>query len=254
MPERRPRILVTRPEPGAARTARALGAAGFEPVVVPFTEIVPLAVAQPVAADAARCDAVAVTSANAVSHLSDDLFDALRDKPVFAVGDATMRAARERGFANVISADGAAEDLAELIDRGIDRTARIGYLCGRVRTGELEAALQRAGRSTFLIETYDAQKVSRLTDKMDTILRSSPPDGLLLHSGVAAAILSADIVPELASQAVENIPVFAISNRVAKHLPATLASRVTIADMPRDDALIAAVKAHFFSNPSKAGA
>ncbi|TJX45058.1 MAG: uroporphyrinogen-III synthase, partial [Mesorhizobium sp.] len=36
------RVLVTRPEPGASRTARKLEEMGFEPLLLPLTETVAL--------------------------------------------------------------------------------------------------------------------------------------------------------------------------------------------------------------------
>ncbi|MGB5801993.1 MAG: hypothetical protein WBG88_17980, partial [Mesorhizobium sp.] len=40
------RVLVTRPEPGAAGTAKRLAALGFEPVLLPLTQTVALPVAK----------------------------------------------------------------------------------------------------------------------------------------------------------------------------------------------------------------
>ncbi|TIT17702.1 MAG: uroporphyrinogen-III synthase, partial [Mesorhizobium sp.] len=47
------RVLVTRPEPGASRTARRLADAGFQPILLPLTETVALAVDAGAVADAA---------------------------------------------------------------------------------------------------------------------------------------------------------------------------------------------------------
>ncbi|RWD19075.1 MAG: uroporphyrinogen-III synthase, partial [Mesorhizobium sp.] len=49
------RVLVTRPEPGASRTAQRLEEMGFQPILLPLTETVAL----PAKATEARKDAMA---------------------------------------------------------------------------------------------------------------------------------------------------------------------------------------------------
>src|SRR5262245_6534472 len=100
----RGRVLVTRPEPGASHTARRLAGAGFEPVILPLTEIRPLPFHRIAGVGAA--DAIAVTSANAIRHAPQDLISALRQKPLFAVGGETARAAKNAGFADVFEGPG----------------------------------------------------------------------------------------------------------------------------------------------------
>ncbi|TIM00109.1 MAG: uroporphyrinogen-III synthase, partial [Mesorhizobium sp.] len=78
------RVLVTRPEPGASRTAQRLEDLGFKPILLQLTETVAL----PVDADrvAANAAAVAVTSANAVRHAPKEISAALAGLPCHAVG------------------------------------------------------------------------------------------------------------------------------------------------------------------------
>ncbi|TIW37543.1 MAG: uroporphyrinogen-III synthase, partial [Mesorhizobium sp.] len=85
------RVLVTRPEPGASRTAQRLLDQGFQPILLPLTETVAL----PVDADgvANNAVAVAVTSANAVRHAPKEIIAALAGLPCHAVGKRTAEAA-----------------------------------------------------------------------------------------------------------------------------------------------------------------
>jgi uroporphyrinogen-III synthase len=101
------RVWITRTEPGATRTARAVAALGHEPVVAPVLESRDLPATLP------PHTAVAFTSAAAVevyARLTPD-----RSAAVFAVGDATARAASDVGFADVRSAAGDGRGLARLI-------------------------------------------------------------------------------------------------------------------------------------------
>jgi len=242
---RRPRVLVTRPEPGASRTADALQQVGIDTIICPFTETVDLPVSGTSIADAARADAVAVTSAKALTHAPLPLIDALRAKPVFAVGDATAKAARVLGIDDVRSADGDANALAELMDGAIAAGAPVLYLCGRVRTGELERLLSETGRNITLIETYDIQKVSQLTDKIMGILQIDDLDGILLHSGMSARLLVDALRTMSERQRVDKKTLFTISERAGEPLAAVAGAKIVAAPVPRDDALIDTVRRHF---------
>jgi uroporphyrinogen-III synthase len=243
---RRPRVLVTRPEPGASRTAAALTEAGIEAIICPFTESRDLPVSDDAIAEAARSAAVAVTSAKALTHAPPALIDALRAKPVFAVGDATAQAARALGMGDVRSADGDATALAGLIGASIPDDAPVAYLCGRVRTGDLERSLSETGRKITLIETYDIQKVSHLTDKIKEALHNDDLDGIMLHSGMSARLLADAIQTEGYHQLIENKTLFLISERAGMSLDGISEARIVAAPAPRDDALVDTVRRHFW--------
>src|SRR4051794_25280604 len=100
------RLVVLRPEPGASATAERARMLGLEPVMVPLFEVEPVAWQAP---DAARFDALLLTSANAVRMGGEEL-SKLRRLPVHAVGEATARSALDAGF-----------DVASLGDAGVDR-------------------------------------------------------------------------------------------------------------------------------------
>ncbi len=104
-------VWITRARPGAEATARRVEALGFAALVDPLLDIRFL---EPeVDLDGIR--ALAFTSANGVEAFAR--LTAARDLPVFAVGDATARAARAAGFSESFSADGDVEALAGLIAR-----------------------------------------------------------------------------------------------------------------------------------------
>src|SRR5437868_10526363 len=132
------RLLITRPEPDATRTARTLRERGHQTLVAPLLS------AQTLDADfAGPYGAVLMTSANAARAIATHRRSAeLRELPVYTVGSRTADAAREVGFTNVESADGALADLVRLV------TARLGgshgpllYFAGEDRAGELAGEL-----------------------------------------------------------------------------------------------------------------
>jgi len=129
------RVLLTRPESDAQRTAAALRARGYDVIVAPLLHI-------EILSDAELGDgpwaAILVTSANAVraiaAHRRRAEFCAV---PVYAVGRRSAQAMREAGFADVASADGNVSDLANLVAARVKPGAPLLYLAGEERSGDL---------------------------------------------------------------------------------------------------------------------
>lgn len=87
-------VLALRPEPGLAATLEKARAAGLAITGCALSDIRPVAWACP---DPARFDGLLIGSANAIAHGGAQL-ERVKDKPVFAVGEATAAAARAAGF------------------------------------------------------------------------------------------------------------------------------------------------------------
>ena len=149
------RVLVTRPQPGAGRTAARLQAAGFEPIVLPLSEIVAVAPALPALTARQRSPSPAPMRC---ARRRPRCCRCWRNAPVFAVGDETAAAARQAGFEDVRSSAGNAADLARDIVAAVGPQARIAYLSGRVRLDALEAELAAAGFEVEVVETYDTRR------------------------------------------------------------------------------------------------
>lgn len=232
-----PVVWITRPQPGAARTAEALSEAGYDLVLLPLTEI---RACDPGLSpeDAARFDAVAVTSANALRHAPAALLDALFGKPVYAVGDATAAEARSRGLAAVESAEGAVDDLVSLIATRESPGASILYLCGRTRTGHLDRKLAEKGFQCRSAELYGAEIVSYPTEYFRDALNRHAPDAVLFHSAHSVSAFTENVLPEI-SQALDKTMFIALSARIAASLPDALKPRIAVSSEPNEQALLA---------------
>lgn len=222
------RVLVVRPQPGAAATAQALERIGHEPVVLPLTEIRPVAPPEP----AHTFDAVAATSANAVRHAPPALLERLRDAPFHAVGEATAQAARAAGFRRVETAQGDADRLAELILGRLGAGSRLAYLCGRVRRREFETALGAAGIEVEIAETYDTVAIPPDDGELAAL---GTVDAVLVHSAEAAKALQR--LRRNASPSFERAAFVAISERAAEPLRAAGASRLLVAERSTEAAM-----------------
>lgn len=210
------RVLVTRPEPGASRTAARLAELGFEPVVLPLSKIVPR---EPPPLENAEFDIVAASSANAVRHAPESLTARLSALPCHVVGGATAAAARTAGFQLVADAVGDAAALARLICGRHAAGTRVAYLCGRVRTPVLEDALAECGMPVTAIETYDTEIVSYSTDTLRRSLGTKVLDAVLVYSVIGAQAAVELTLRQEVSQIFEKTWFYCLSPRIAEAIP-----------------------------------
>lgn len=220
------RVWVTRTAPGASRTAARLTDLGLEPVVAPLLEVRLIPQGAP---DLSAVAAVAFTSRNGVAAFA--ALTSLRDRPVFAVGDATARAARDAGFAEVRSAAGDLDALARLIRTvWTDPEAVLLHPAAREPAGDLAAAVCAAATVRGLA-VYDV---------IDT--GAAPPeafDAVLVHSPRAARALAASLPDAAATGRVALV----ISEAAAAPLAALPFAAIRIAASPDEAALFAALTA-----------
>ena len=225
------RVLVTRPEPGAAATAARLEAMGFAPVVLPLTRIVPTPPQAP-----GPCEAVVATSANALRHAPAAFLAPLLGRRLFAVGEATEEAARRAGFGDIVTAAGTAVDLAALIGRECAPGARLLHLAGRDRTAGFEAALTRLGFRVEIVETYRAEEIAHGPGFICARLEGAPLWGAVVFSERGGQLLGALADRVEFSQHFEGTRFFCISSKVA----ATLSGRpAVVAAEPSEDGVLA---------------
>lgn len=161
------RVWITRTLPGAQRTAAAVAARGWQPVVEPLLEVRFL---RP-SIDLTGVAALAFTSAHGVDALAAS--ETRRDLPVFAVGDATAQAARKTGFERVDSATGDVAALARLIAaRRPDGV--VLHAAASEPAGDLVAALAGAGVTARLLAVYETVERAWTEPDCDAVLVQSP--------------------------------------------------------------------------------
>jgi len=207
------RVLVLRPEPGAAATVELARACGLEAIAVPLFKVEPVAWETP---DAATFDALLLTSANALRCGGPGL-KALRGLPVHAVGEASAGAARSAGFDIASAGEAGVERLLGSIDPDL----KLLHLCGEDRR-----SAEGMRQAITPVTVYR----SRAIDAPD--LAGAPGTVALVHSSRAGARLAA-LIGERGS-----IMVAAISAAAAAVVGGGWAA-VETAERPSDDALLA---------------
>jgi uroporphyrinogen-III synthase len=229
------RVLVTRPQADAERTADRLRASGHEPLIAPLLSV--RATGTPPPDDPP--DALLVTSAHAAAALERLSF---KDRPVFAVGERSAAAVRQAGCANVHSGEGDAAGLAALIARMLAPDTVLLHVAGRHRKPEPEASLREAGHTVRVWEAYEAVAARDLPDRLSSALTAGRIDGVLHYSRRSAALL-VDLVDRAGLRPhLRSVTHLCLSADVAVPL-ASLDAAVLVAAEPHETALLAALDA-----------
>jgi uroporphyrinogen-III synthase len=230
------RILVTRPEPDAERTAQKLRARGFDVLLGPVLRIRHLEDAD---LGTGPWDAVAMTSANAAHALERHArrLEVTR-LPVLTVGRRTAEAARAVGFTNMASANGNEQALAHLIGAHVARGNIILYLAGEDRAGDLAAAVAPHGVRIETVVVYRAVAADRLPEPAAAAVRAGEVNGVLHFSRRSAVIyLDCARASGVLDSALKPFH-YCLSNAVAEPLVAAGANRVMVAQRPEENALL----------------
>ena len=232
------RLLITRPEPDASRTAARLRELGHEVLVQPLLTV---SFNDP-PANLPNPGAILVTSQNAVRALARwPQVTAWRDVPIFAAGPATGRAALALGFTDVRTGAGDAGSLADVVISTLPKAAGpLIYPAARDRVGTLSARLIARGYDVRTVEAYRADPVERLDREVRDALAAGTVDGVLLYSRRTAEALvdlatAAGIADSLGGPAY-----YVISENVAA-IVGGLGTPVHIAQNPDEDSLLALV-------------
>ena len=200
-----PQVWVTRTRPGADATAKRVQAAGFRPLVSPLLRVVPLQT--PLHLD--RAAALAFTSPNAVAAI------------------------RDFGVADVRSASGDLDDLADLI-AAHPPSGEVLVLGPREPSGDLPALLSLRGVTAGAVAVHAT--VSASADEGRRALIEGALGAILIHSAKAAVILA-----ETSAASPSAWPVIvAISEAAARPL-AGVAPRIAVATHPDESSLLAAL-------------
>ena len=222
------RVLVTRPQPDADRTAALLRAAGHAPLVHPLMRTL----ARPGAlAEAAPADALAFTSANGVRAY---VAAGGAPLPTYAVGEASGAEARALGLPVAGVAGGDVASLARLI--GGARPGRVLHPSGAQAAGDLAGALGTAGIACQHVVLYEAIAEDALPTDAAAAVRSGP-EWVLLHSPRSARLLTRLVRAAGLAGALSGTRLAALSQAVSDAADLPFAERL-VAPRPASSALV----------------
>ena len=165
--------------------------------------------------------AILVTSANAARAIAGHKRrDELRRIPVFAVGKQSAQALRAAGFAEVTSADGDADDLAALVAARLEPPARLLYLAGEDRAGDLAGALRAKNFIVDTVVVYRAVAAATLPPEAAAALAGSSTACCIFRAAAPQAFLAAARQTGLLEAALGSRRIFVCRHRMAEPLTA----------------------------------
>jgi uroporphyrinogen-III synthase len=228
-------MLVTRPEPDASETAARLAALDIGAVKAPLLNFSLLTTTLPAPGGFA---ALAVTSANALRALHDRGEVAhFRHLPLYAVGERTAAAARDFGFAEIISANGDLAALVELLAHaGLD--GPIFHPTARDQSGDLAKALAPHGIMVISAPVY----AMLAAQAMDRAILASLDDGAIagavFYSRRTAQTFVSIADSHLGTEAHRRLGMLCLSEAVAAPLVDAHFVRIGLADYPSEEAMM----------------
>jgi len=237
-------VLVTRLSPDDEATASALRARGYDVLRAPVLRLEPVAFHDDMNA---RYGAVIVTSANALRAIEPHLKGhRLLELPLFAVGEQTAAAARRAGFTDVISADGDAAGLRDLVlarvkAKQLKKAATLLYLAGADLGRDLAGELGEHGLRVVTQTTYKMSPVASLPREVCDAFAANRVEAVLHYSQRSArAFLEAARAGGVEISALA-IPQCCISAAVASVVRDAGATQVMVAASPDENALFEAL-------------
>lgn len=237
---------MTRPEPGASRTASRLHSLGHEPIILPLFEAHITASVEDLP-PANQIGGLIATSARAFSLFGGNTAPAAYlELPAYTVGPATAQAARDAGFADVHEGAGSARDLAGTLTALSGKAGHgsgLLYLAGSPRKPILEAALTAAGLPFEVLETYKMDQMSYPTDSVLLDLLSPAPDAVLFYSTNAAWRFCSLVGAKNLDKTLQSTCLVCLSPEITSAFPEGWASRVFSARHPDEDSLLASLAA-----------
>jgi uroporphyrinogen-III synthase len=238
-------VLVTRPHPDDETTAASLRARGFDVLRAPMLRFEPVAVHEDMNA---RYSAVIVTSANALRGIEPHLKGhRMLELPLFAVGEHTAAAARRAGFTHVVSANGDAANLRDLVlaslrAKELKKASTLLYLAGAELTRDLASELEESGFRVVTQTTYKMIAVTSLPRETCDAFAANQVEAVLHYSQRSArAFLDAARAAGVEISALA-IPQCCISAAVASVVRDAGATQVVVAATPDENALFEALE------------
>lgn len=231
------KALVTRPRKDAEGVSQELRQRGLDVTVAPLLDIHYL----DAEVDAGGVQGILATSANGVRALARLLPD--RDLPVWAVGDATARMAREAGYHNVEAAGGDVHSLAALVkSRCTPETGAFLHAAGSVVAGDLAGDLGAAGFNVRRVVLYEARTAQAVSAELAEALQSGGIGLALFFSPRTAATFVTLIRAAGLERTTATITAYALSANVATELEALPWAAVRVAADPSQAALLAVLE------------
>lgn len=220
-------ILIIRSEPGASKTAAKILDLGYSPIILPAAVL--SATNNPINIESIQAFLITSSNAPRLANLTKECFEI----PVYAVGDATQKAAIDRGFKEVISAGGDASTLAMLVaDRLKAKNGALVHLRGNEVAGDVKGLLEACGFEVKTEIIYETIENPEFELNINNILKNNQ-GAVLFHSPKGAQRFAKFADKSL----LKNWEALAISNGVSDKIN-NLFENIKISTSPNENSIL----------------
>jgi uroporphyrinogen-III synthase len=228
-------LLITRPGDDGARLAETLRQMGHDPILEPLLTIRNF---DGPALDLAGVQAILATSANGVRAIAGRTPE--RIIPLFAVGDATARVAKEAGFLEISSASGDVDALAALVREKLDPAkGPLVHVAGSDVAGDLAGQLGAAKFTVRREVLYESESAYSLSPSTIAAIKEERIDGVLAYSPRTASTLARLIRKARLVRDCRRIELLCLSQAVADAANDIPWAKTRIAAAPTQEAMLA---------------
>ena len=229
-------VLITRPEPGATETAIRVASLGFAPLAVPLFSIRQLGYPAHLPGGV---KATLLTSRNAVPGCPPSCHDLM----VFTVGKATAACAANAGFTQIKIAAGDAVALATLVSKTLKPADGSLFLpVGRRQGVGLATSLRQRGFRVLRYIVYETLMVKTLPVAAEMHLRHGQVGTAMFFSAEVAHHFVRLVHAVGLDESVSNVEAVSISERPTVALRKLPWRRISVAEQPNQDAMLALLK------------
>ncbi len=233
---RRKCVLITRPASEARRFSRVLRQQGFSTLTDPILDIVPVPGPSP---DLTNIQGLVFTSANGVRAFVPHTEK--RDIAVWAVGQATVRAAAAEGFSRIrVAPDANVQSLSRLIMKEADPAkGTLLYPSGQKVVRDLASLLPDFSLDRLVV--YDARPAQRLSTRTRRAMQRGDLRCVVFFSSRTAGVFAKLAREAGCEKACRDMDAICISSAAATAADALDWSRTLVASRPGTDAILAKI-------------
>lgn len=228
------RIVLTRPRDEAEGMAAELTARGYDTLIEPMLDIVPVPTAIP---DLRNYRALVFTSANGVRSFAGRSAD--RSLPAYAVGVRTADSLRAAGFTDVRGASGDAGLLAEFVSDTLGNAGPVLHISALDVARDLDALLAPACIAVDALALYEAVPAQGFSKPLVDALYACTIDSVLFFSTRTAATFGTLANKLGLAEMITSISALCLSNQVAAEAEKLPWRTVMAAPEPTAQSLVA---------------
>jgi len=224
--------------PDCERQAETLRMRGHEVIVEPLLQIEYLDVGR---LKLKGVQAFIATSRNGLRALArNEALAKAKRRPLFTVGEATATMARALGFLKIHTGQDTAEALIPLIaEKCTAARGAVMHLAGERLAFDLKSALEARGLNVLQPALYRAAPAHALGEETRKALGDATLQGVVLMSPATARCWAGLATKAGLNRSVSALHHYCLSDAVAKEIEGLDPVRISVADVPREDELLA---------------